>query len=329
MCCSAAINLDAAAGIIPAFILRNCYPSGAVATMHSYSAYGLTLASALPLPDLLPGSGRADVHIRIKHIVSLESREESPIECVSVSPTRVHLSWGVVGDLLIEDGKHITVTPAPGADDEALRLFVLGAGMGVLLHQRGLLVLHASGVAVQERAVGFLGGKGWGKSTTATALHRLGHPLISDELLVIRFNDKGRALAMPGSSQIKLWADALVSVGGDPDSADPVVPGANKYYVSSSTMARRDVPISRLYLLDAGESLCMKPVSSAEAFFGIVPHVYVSRFGTPFLRSANATHTFRQLHSLLKGVSVVRLLRHPDLGQLNDIAHLVETDILQ
>jgi len=316
------------AGTIPAFALRKC-SNGAVASMLSYSAYGLTLASALPLPDLLPGTGRADVNIRIKQSESLESREDSPIQCMSVSPTRVHLTWGTVGDLLIEDGSQITVTRAPEADDESLRLFVLGAGLGVLLHQRGLLVLHASGVAIRDRAVGFLGAKGWGKSTTATALHRRGHPLIADELLVISFNDQGRAMAVPGSSQIKLWADALVGVGGDPDSADRVAPGANKYYFSASSIADQDVPISRLYLLDAGETLGLKPVSSAEAFFGIVQHVYVSRFGTPFLQSANAAHTFRQLNSLLKGIPVVRLVRQPDLAQLSDIARMVETDCLQ
>lgn len=297
--------------------------------MHSYSAYGLTLASALPLPDMLPGEGRADVCIWIDRSETRESLEDSPIQCVSVSPARVHLTWGMVGELLIEDGWQITVMPAQQADDESLRLFVLGAGLGVLLHQRGLLVLHASSVAIQDRAVAFLGAKGWGKSTTATALHREGHPLIADELLVIRFDETGRGMAIPGSSQIKLWADALIGVGGDPDFAEPVVPGANKYYVSASSVAGRDVPISRLYLLDAGENLCVKPVSLSEAFFGIVPHVYVSRFGTPFMQSANAIHTFKQVNALLKVVSVARLLRRPDLGQLNDIARLVETGIRQ
>ena len=297
--------------------------------MQLYSAYGLTFASALPLPDMLTGEGRADVHIWIDRREPLELREDSPIQCVSVSPSRVQLSWGLVGELLIEDGRQITVMPAQQADDESLRLFLLGAGLGVLLHQRGLLVLHASGVAIRDRAVAFVGAKGWGKSTTASALDRLGYPLVTDELLVIRFDERGRAMAIPGSSQIKLWGDALIVAGEDPESAEPVVPGANKYYVSASSVARRDVPMSRLYLLDGGENLCLKPMSLGEAFFGIVPHVYVSRFGTSFMQSANATHTFKQVNALLKVVSVARLLRRPDLSQLNDIARLVETDILQ
>lgn len=297
--------------------------------MHLYSAYGLTLASALPLPDMVAGEGRADVCISIDRSVARDLREDSPIQCVSVSPSRVQLTWGLVGDLLIEDGRKITIFPGHQADDESLRLFLLGAGLGVLLHQRGLLVLHASGVAIRGRAVGFVGAKGWGKSTTASALNRLGHPLVADELLVIGFDERGWAMAMPGSSQIKLWADALIGTGADPDSAEPVVPGANKYYVSASSSERRSVPISRLYVLDGGEDLCLKPMSSGEAFFGMVPHVYVSRFGTQFMRSANVTHTFKQVNALLKAASVARLLRRPDLSQLDDIARLVEADTLQ
>lgn len=317
------------AGIVAAFVLPKCFLNWPTRRVYSYSAYGLTLASDLPLPDLLPGAGRADVHIWIAGSKRSESSGESPIQFTSVSPTRACLTWEAVGDLLIEDGRQITINPAVEADNESLRLFVLGAGLGVLLHQRGLLVLHASGVAVMGQAVGFLGAKGWGKSTTANALYQRGHALIADELLVMHFDDHGRALAMPGSSHMKLWADALVGSGADPESADPVAPGADKYYVRASNPVREEIPVRRLYLLDVGESLCVKPVSSTEAFFGIVPHVYVSRFGTSFLQSSNAAHTFMQLNSLLKKVSVVRLVRRPDLAQISDIAHLVESDCLQ
>jgi hypothetical protein len=247
---------------------------------------------------------------------------------MKVSPTRAHLTWGAVGDLLIEDGVRITVIPGAEADDESLRLFLLGAGLGVLLHQRGLLVLHASAVGLQDRAVGFLGAKGWGKSTTAVALHCRGNPLVTDELLVIRFDDRGRPLAIPGPSQVKLWEDALIGLGGDPEAADPVAPGANKYYVHAAAHAQ-DVPVTRLYLLGGGDELCVQPMSLAEAFMGVVPHIYVSRFGTSFLQSSNAVGTFRQLSCLLKEVPVLRLLRRPDVAQLSEIARLVESDCLQ
>jgi hypothetical protein len=237
----------------------------------------------------------------------------------------VHLSWQTVGELLVQDGNQIVITPATGADEEALRLFVVGAGFGVLLHQRGLLVLHGSAVAIDGSVVGFLGAKGWGKSTTAMALHRRGHTVISDELLVIRFHGEDRALVMPGSSPIKLWPDALLSVGGDPDKAVPVRPGLKKYFVPESSMVDTELPLRSLCLLHVGDTLSMKAISAREAFFGIVPHVYVSRFGTGFLQATGAARTFMQLNSLLKRVAVMCLQRRRDLNQLPEIAELVET----
>lgn len=299
--------------------------------MPPYEAYGLMLASALPFPELLAGEGREDVVIAVDldRMASVASQEHSPILCADVSPNRVHLNWGRVGDLLIEDGRRITVVPGPDTDEDALRLFVLGAGLGVLLHQRGLLVLHASGVAINDGVIGFIGAKGWGKSTTAATLHQRGHALVSDELLVVRFDDQGQPWVIPGSPQIKLWADALVGTGGDPDSAVRVRSGVDKFSVNAASTAPNELPFHGLYLLDAGEALSIQPMSPNEAFLSIVPHLYVYRFGTSFLQATGMDRPFQQLNQLLKKITVKRLLRRRDLNQLPDIAHRIEQDIFQ
>ena len=296
--------------------------------MRLYSAYGFTLASALPLPELLAGEGRADIYIDVGLIQSAAPHEHSLILCASASTNRAHLTWGGVGDLLIEDGQRITVVPSPDTDEDALRLFVLGAGLGVLLHQRGLLVLHASGVAIQDQVVGFIGAKGWGKSTTAAILHQRGHALISDELLVVRFDDQDQPWVIPGSPQIKLWVDALVGTGGDPDLAIRVRSGVDKFNVNAISIAPRELPFHSLYLLDGGEELSIRSMSPSEAFFGVVPHLYVHRFGTSFLQATDMARAFQQVTRLLRTVTVKRLLRRRDLGQLSNIARLIEQDVL-
>lgn len=297
--------------------------------MSCYSAYGLTLASALPLPELLVGKGRADVYIDLDRRECVAPHEHSPILCASASPKRVHLMWGAVGDLLIEEGRRITVVPDPSAAEDALRLFVLGAGLGVLLHQRGLLILHASAVVVHDRLVGFIGAKGWGKSTTVAFLHQRGHALISDELLAVCFDAHENALVIPGSPQMRLWSDTLVSIGGDPDSAVRVRSGIDKYTVNATSFAPQALPFHRLYLLDTGDELAIQSMLPKEALFGIIPHLYASRFGTPFLQSTNADRSFHQVNLLLKKTSVKRLLRQWNLKQLPHVAQRIEQDILQ
>jgi hypothetical protein len=289
-----------------------------------YSAYGLTIESALPLPDLTSGKGRVDVRISLAPPAPTATEEIVGIQCLSATPASVHLSWRGVGELVVEDGNRILVTPAPNSVEEALRLFVVGAAFGVLLHQRGLLVLHGSAVVIGGRVVGFLGSKGWGKSTTAMALTRRGHRIVADELLVIRL-DGVQAWVMSGSYPVKLRSDALTTMGGDPATSVPVRPGHQKYFVSGSTITDGEFPLQSLVLLDAGATLALAPVPTAEAFFGVVPHVYVSRFGTGFLNATGADRTFKQLGLLLKRTSVMRLYRQRDLSQLQEIAELVES----
>ncbi|MEI2619587.1 MAG: hypothetical protein V9G09_02470 [Candidatus Nanopelagicales bacterium] len=291
-----------------------------------YSAYGFTLMSAFPLPELLAGEGKADISIEIGRCRGIASHDYSPILCASASPNQVHLTWGKVGDLLIEDGRRIIVLPHPDTDEDALRLFILGAGLGVLLHQRGLLVLHASGVVIHDRVVGFIGAKGCGKSTTAAILHQRGHALVSDELLVVDFDSQDRPLIMPGPSQIRLWSDALVYTGRDPDSTARVRSGIDKFNVNALIVAPKALPLGSLYLLDAEGAFCIEPVFSGDRFLSIIPHLYVSRFGTPFFQSTNPAYSFKQLNLLLKQVNVKRLFRRRDLSQSLSIARLIEQD---
>src|SRR2546421_132869 len=72
---------------------------------------------------------------------------------------------GGVGAFLVRGGREIVVDPAPGVEARVLRLSILGPAFGLLLHQRGRFVLHASAVASGGGVLAFAGGSGWGKST--------------------------------------------------------------------------------------------------------------------------------------------------------------------
>ena len=51
-----------------------------------------------------------------------------------------------VATALLQEGRQVTVDPAPGVRGSLLQSFLLGPVLAFLLHQRGLLVLHASAV---------------------------------------------------------------------------------------------------------------------------------------------------------------------------------------
>lgn len=299
--------------------------------MSFYSAYGLTFSSALHFPGLFAQtkSDSADFEINVLPPASSTSEDPSAIHCIAASPLKAILSWGTVGDLVVEAGRSITVIPTPEVEDSTLALFASGAGIGVLLHQRGLLVLHGSAIRVGEGIVGFLGAKGWGKSTMAIAMHRAGYPLVADEHLVVAFSEDGCPSVLPGTSPVKLWDDALAVVGGTPEESIQVRPGVSKYYSSSPLPDTQQRPLKHLFVLDRGERHAIEALSSSGAFFGVAPHLYVHRFGTPFLLDTGATLVFRRLTEMVRKVPVSRLIRRPDLSQLPEIVSLVESCFIQ
>ena len=73
------------------------------------------------------------------------------------------------GTMAERHGTEIVVDPLPS----------LGMGFGLLLRPRGLVVLHASSVDIDGKAVAFVGNPGRGKSTLALALLEQGHKLVA------------------------------------------------------------------------------------------------------------------------------------------------------
>jgi hypothetical protein len=153
---------------------------------------------------------------------------ENPVEIGPLSqakPGQVWLRIPGVGRFSITGGDRILIDPDSGADEQSLRLFVLGSCMGAILHQRGFLVLHGSALRFGDRCVAFIGDSGAGKSTTAAALHLRGHEILADDISVI--DGSGRVQA--GFPQMKLWADTARRLGMDTGAMARIRPQADKY----------------------------------------------------------------------------------------------------
>ena len=186
--------------------------------MYYYQAFGLAIRSELQLPELIEGrTGKYDVDI-------LFSRPEGtgPLDRFSETTLRVtnreaYFSYAGIGIFLIRSGNQIFIDPAPGVEEDSLRLFLLGNILGTLAFLRGSLVLHGSAVAINGRGVAFLGHSGEGKSTMAAAFSDK-YPLIADDVLVIR-TDEAASLIYPAFPQLKLYSETAASLGFDPENS--------------------------------------------------------------------------------------------------------------
>src|SRR5688500_8998309 len=90
-----------------------------------------------------------------------------------------------------------------------LLAYALGPVLTLALHLQGAVLLHASAVDVNGKAVLFAGPSGSGKSTVAALLHRLGALVLSDDGTEVR--DLCAFGALP---TIRLWPDVLAALYG-------------------------------------------------------------------------------------------------------------------
>src|SRR6202011_1801088 len=114
---------------------------------------------------------------------------------------------------VIRKGEEIIIDALPGADNRLVCFFIMDTGLGVLLHQLGRLVLHASAAVVNKTAVGFLGASGWGKSTMVESLRLRGHTVVADDILAINCIRNEEPMIFPGVPILKLWPKTLYSMG--------------------------------------------------------------------------------------------------------------------
>jgi hypothetical protein len=290
--------------------------------MYRYTAYGLNICSEFSLPELLPGEMRADIVVRWGTVAQSPSAVARTDGQTRPPSNESYLFWEGIAAFLVRDGREIVVEPAPDIDARVLRLFLLGSALGVLLHQRGLLVLHASAVAVDGGAVAFIGWKGWGESTTAAILHARGHELIADDVVAIDVTSSAAPIVYPGFPQLKLWPEAVASLGDTPDRLPRLHPQNEKRARRvADGFAQVPLPLRYIYILDAGPTLEVSSVPAQEAFVQLVRHSYALRFIGP--NGATAAH-FRQCARLAGQVPIACLKRPVALDALPQLADLIE-----
>jgi hypothetical protein len=311
--------------------------------MPFYSAFGLLIQSGFALPELVEArEGEADAVIKLGRVGSPSERKRGDEFSFLLSCGEAYLSWDSIGQFLVRGGKEIVIQPSPGAEESLVRAPLLGMVFATLLHQRGLLTLHASAVVINGGCVAFLGGKQWGKSTLAATLHARGHSLLSDDVVALegtgyRIRGMGnyypeprtpnpvpQLVALSAFPQVKLWPDAVASLGADLDALPRLCSLTEKRLQHlSSGFSQSASPIRQIFVLGKGPTLEVKPLQPQEAIFELMRHTHLARFGNHLPPDAKMAH-FVQCAEVARNVPVHRLNRPQDLLLVPSIARLVE-----
>ena len=292
--------------------------------MHAYSAYGLEILSAIPFPGLDVGApAPAYVVIRLGSVEGPHGSRSPGGDDLHFTPGEARLYWEGLAAFLVRDGAEIIVEPYPGAELGLVRNFLLGMVLAVLLHQRGLIVLHASAVAMNGGAVAFVGGRGWGKSTLAATLYALGHGLIADDVVAVELDDSGQATAIPAFPQFKLWPDAIASLGQDPESM-PRISSAHEKRLHRATngFSTNSTALKHIYVLGKGPSPEIEPLGAGEAVIELISNSHIARFEDGLPIATQGSH-LASCARLAKSVPVFRLRRPDSLALMPAMVQLV------
>lgn len=144
------------------------------------------------------------------------------------------------------DGRTISLIASPAAytrDD--LAAYALGPALTLALHLQGAVLVHAASVVMHEKAVLFAGPSGSGKSTTAAMLHRLGYPVLSDDVTEVK---DGRAFA--STPTVRLWPDVLDALYGSAAAFPDRAPSWDKKLLCVGDAGIAGQPIAAILFLE-------------------------------------------------------------------------------
>ena len=309
-----------------------------------YALYGITLASDFAFRWPLPhGTGAPDVTFSCVDTAPLDV-EFDAATCVLDVPLggksgaasiSFHRLDGVDVVRIGDDADHY-VWPdriVCHLHDPSLSWLVeiqlLGMVLALWLERSGIPTLHASTVVVDGAAVAFLGTKGGGKTTAATALVAAGHPLLVDDLLALELTGR-EVLAQPGYPMLRLWPEQADHFVGGHDTLPVVHPAFTKRRVPVGDGFGRHhtgpAPLRRIYLpvrRDGGE-VVIETIPSREALIETVRnsflHDAVHSFGLAGSRLA-------MLAQVLRHASVRRVTYPSGFDRLPELVAAIEADI--
>lgn len=313
--------------------------------MYFYYTYGISIRSDIELTELafennLRKSNRSDVTLRYGQVQNF-----------SFTPTDTNNDLGFwftadkaivtskqAGKFLVTGGDKVVLDLAPTATQQIINTLIIDILLPIVLHQRGLLLLHASAISYGDGAIAFLGQSGAGKSTMAVAMQTYcgqsgsgtaaSRTIFTDDMVVVDFDENGSPLVLPGISQIKLLPETVAAIDGLENKISTEVDFFTKKHICSeeSYFTRKALPLKQIYLLHEGQEVLIEKIPPQKAFLELLRNCYA----IALIRAAGSTTSqFNQYTQLARYASVYRLKRPRLFSMLPNLVRTIEKNASQ
>jgi len=253
----------------------------------TYRAYGRTIASDRPLPELETTKAPADITVSWDshtHVADGArwttlwrfSTGEPWVTTARANGVR-HLRFGRFADVALSD-RRIELSRRAHATDATLRHLLLDQALPLALAAEGALVVHASAVASGRRAIVLAGRAGAGKSTLAALLAREGLRVIADDgaLLEGRSPELRVVASYPG---LRVYRDSAEAAGLDVTRLAEVAEYSQKvrvipWPIPDDVESEPPALVAMYSLAPGGSAVRLERLSRRDAAVEVLAHAY-------------------------------------------------------
>lgn len=298
----------------------------ALGNKRAYQAFGFKVISDIPLPELPTSNvNHVDFTVEIADLNLLWSEIADSTRFFYVKENYCLFKIPGVAIYLIRDGNKIIVSKFDGANEDQIRLYILGTCMGALLMQRRILPLHGSAVAIDGKAYAIVGESGAGKSTLASAFLKLGYQLISDDVIPVTLSKKSIPMVTPAYPQQKLWLESLNQFGMESDNFRPIFNRETKFAIPVlNQFASKPLPLAGVVELVKTDSdeIEIFPIQSLNRLQTLFIHTYRNFFIAP---SGLMDWHFSTTAKMCEHIDIYQLRRPTSRFTAHDLTDLILT----
>ncbi len=322
--------------------------------MHRYRAYGLSVASNEPIPQLRPETHDAPPDVVIdfvgdepqrcsvaneRLVYPLDPNEGSFFQVWRTAGGGVRIS-AAYGDEyaafeLDPTASLVTVAWSAGSPLQDVLLYLLGPVFGAILRLRRTVCLHGSALVMGGRAVVLIGPKSSGKSTTTTALLGRGHALLSDDITGLDFLEQ-EVQVRSGYPGVRLRPGSVNHLFGDVEALPRLWSDAegrqqlDRRFLSlddrEAAFHSEPAPLSAVYVLTPWVQIGSPHLEILDPMNGLLA-LAANTFVDYLLEKEDRIREWKSLSRLLRDVRVGRIIRPFHLDALDRVCRLIEEDM--
>lgn len=296
--------------------------------MNYYAAYGLTFASPFEIKQFIPVEKRkTDVKISFGDVPESLANPSSLGVLWREEAGKFLLDVENVARFLIVGADEIIVELYANGKADEMRRFLLGSVLGVVLHQRQIVILRASAVNTEKGAIIFLGFSGAGKTSFLYSFLQTGGKMLSDEKTPVFLDADAVVKVSAGYPEIALNADVVhrFKVKVDETRVNNEV---GKYYYRAGSFETDAVPLRAIYWLENhnGEELTIENIPDKNIKFNILnSFIYLNPYPFNPLQKLNY---FRIFTNIVKDVSITRIRYSLKMNQYAEIEKRIREDLV-